>query len=159
MTKYANEIELGANSPLLKIAKKRTRGVPREHMAQVEVFRWAADPANLARWPELALLHAIPNAGGYRGGFKANVARVAWMKAEGVKPGVPDIHLPVGRAGWFSLYIEMKAEDGTLTEEQREWSRRLRACHHCAVVAVGADEAINHIMRYLDSFHTTVTAP
>ena len=44
----------------------------------------------------------IPN-GGYR-----NKAEAAHLKAQGVRPGVPDLCVPVARHGYHGLYIEMK---------------------------------------------------
>lgn len=48
----------------------------------------------------------IPN-GGLRS--KREAAR---MKGQGVRPGVPDLCIPVARRGYHSLYIEMKAAEG-----------------------------------------------
>ena len=53
-----------------------------EHDEQVLIFKWAR--LSEGRWPELALLFAIPN-GGHR--HKAVAAK---LKAEGVRAGVPD---------------------------------------------------------------------
>ena len=82
-----------------------------EHGEQVAVIVWADQQR--ARWPELAWLHAIPN-GGTRGSDKAAdgssmaARRGAELKAEGVKPGVCDLMLPVARGPYHGLYIEMK---------------------------------------------------
>lgn len=58
--------------------------------------------------PCLALLFHIPN-GGARGDNKeSNAIRGAAMKAEGVKPGVYDLFLPVARGSWHGIFIEMK---------------------------------------------------
>ena len=84
-----------------------------EHAEQVALFRWAAIARS--RYPELALLYAIPN-GGHR---HIQVARR--LKAEGVKPGVPDICLPVPRGNWSGLYIELKTARGTVSKAQRGW--------------------------------------
>ena len=53
---------------------------------QVALFGWAE--YNEAYYPELRLLYAIPN-GGHR-----HKAMSAELKAEGVKPGVPNLCLP-----------------------------------------------------------------
>ena len=54
----------------------------------------------------LSWFHAIPN-GGSRGDGTKRGAMIsgANMKAEGVKTGVSDLHLPVARLGYRSLYI------------------------------------------------------
>lgn len=100
-----------------------------EHEEQVALFGWAAFAS--VRWPELALLHAVPN-GGHR-----NKVVAARLKGEGVKRGVPDICLPVARGGFHGLYVELKAVGGQLSSEQKAWITALRAQGYCAEVCVG----------------------
>lgn len=114
-----------------------------EHREQVALIRWA-DFAR-ARWPELALLHAIPN-GGQR--HKAVAAR---MKAEGVRAGVPDLCLPVPRGRWHGLYIEMKTRRGRASPDQRWWLRALGKAGYRAEVCRGWDAARQVIEEYMDS--------
>lgn len=85
----------------------------------------------------------IPN-GGYR--RKSEAAR---MKAEGVRPGVPDLCIPVARGDYHSLYIEMKAPGGRPTEEQVAWIHRLRANGMCAYCCEGACNAVALIDAYM----------
>ena len=89
-----------------------------EHHDQVALFRWAA--WNLARYPELEWMYAVPNAA------KRSPRQGAYMKAEGLKAGVPDICLPVARGGYNGLYIEMKIKGNKPTEKQLEWHVALR---------------------------------
>lgn len=42
----------------------------------------------------------------------------AKLKAEGVRKGVLDVHIPLARGGAHGLYIEHKAGKNTLSEEQ-----------------------------------------
>ena len=79
-----------------------------EHSQQVALFAAVAQYVDSV--PELAWLHAIPN-GGSRGDGTKRGAMIAGanMKAEGVKKGVYDLHLPVARHGYHSFYIELKA--------------------------------------------------
>lgn len=116
---------------------------PLEAEEQELVIQWAE--WNEVRWPELRLLHAIPN-GGYR--RKSEAVR---LKAQGVKAGVPDLHLPVARGGAHGLYIEMKRQKGgVLSSDQQDWIRDLtQEGYECAVCA-GADAAITIITRYLE---------
>lgn len=98
------------------------------------------------QWPELSLLHAIPN-GGHRG--KAPAGK---LKAEGVRPGVPDYHLPVARGGYIGLWIELKRTKGGRTSpEQRAWIAALQAHGHRAVVCCGWEQAWAEIRDYLAS--------
>lgn len=76
-------------------------------------------------------------------------ATAARLKAEGMRPGFPDLLIPVARGGYHSLYIEMKAEGGKPTEEQARWIWRLREEGMCAYVCVGAGSAIELIDRYM----------
>lgn len=112
-----------------------------EHEHQKAVVEWAERMSGLA--PELHLLFAIPN-GGKRHMFTARK-----MKAEGVKSGVPDLCLPIPRAGHHGLFIEMKTPQGGLTPEQREWITALRTHGYRAEVARGFEAAINIIEDYL----------
>ncbi len=116
---------------------------PTEHEEQVTLFQWAA--ANSIAHPELHALFAVPN-GGHR-----HVAVAAMLKQEGVKAGVPDICLPVARGKFHALYIELKRSDRSNhpTDEQFEWLNRLRYFGNSAIVAYGADQAIQAIMAYL----------
>lgn len=120
-----------------------------EHVEQSLLMQWAEHVAG--RYPEVELLFAIPNAGGYTGGFRANVARVQKMKREGVKSGVPDLCLPVARAPYHSLYIEMKAgPTSRVSLEQKEWHARLRAQGHAVRVCYSWEAARDEIVRYLE---------
>ncbi len=107
------------------------------------LFKWAVLWG--AQHPELDLLYAIPN------GANKSIATAMKFKREGLKAGVPDVHLPVARQGFHSLYVEMKrAKGGSLSPEQVEWHRRLGDAGHKVVVAKGFDEARLAIESYLD---------
>lgn len=116
--------------------------VPTEHEEQRALMTWAA--AQAVRYPELHLLHAIPN-GGHRS--KATAGK---LKAEGVKPGVPDLHLPVPRGSHRSLYLEMKRQKGgKLSEAQRWWHEALTAQGHHVQRVDGFEQARTHLLAYL----------
>lgn len=116
---------------------------PTEHAEQVAFFAWA--DAMTARWPELALLYAVPN-GGYR-----HPATAVMLKNEGVKAGVPDIFLPVPLHHWHGLYIEMKRADRSNhpSAEQRIWIEELRRQGYCVAVCYGCEAAINAFTAYM----------
>ena len=113
-----------------------------EHHDQVAVMKWAV--LQSGRYPELAGLHATPN-GGHRS--KATAGR---LKAEGVKAGVPDLCLPLARAGYGGLHLEMKAKRGTVRPTQKWWLKYLNGAGQYAAVARGFDEAVEIIMAYLN---------
>ena len=108
---------------------------------QVNLFRWAEQ--NTIVFPELALMYHIPNGG------KRDAAEAANLKRQGVKAGVPDIHLPVARGGFHGLYIELKAGDNTVTDNQKRWLKRLSAEGHATAVCYGAKQASEVITAYL----------
>ena len=116
--------------------------VPTEAQEQEALFRWAAYAAG--RWPQLRLLYHVPNGG------SRHPAEAAHMKAQGVKPGVPDICLPVPVGRYAALYIELKRKrGGRVSEEQRGWIEALNRAGNRAVVCRGWDEAREEIVRYL----------
>ncbi|MES9947195.1 MAG: VRR-NUC domain-containing protein [Candidatus Thiodiazotropha sp.] len=123
--------------------RKRTRNGATEHQEQAALFRWATFAQ--ARWPELGLLHAIPNGG------QRNKIVAARLKAEGVRPGVPDLCLPVARGRWHGLYIELKALGGRPSKAQRQWIRALRRQGYRAELCVGWTGARRMIEDYLNT--------
>jgi len=113
-----------------------------EHNAQVALFQWAA--IERRKWPELALLFAVPN------GSNKSMAQAVKFKREGLKAGVPDVWLPVPRGKFNGLIIEMKKEKGgTLSQEQRWWIDRLSERGYWVEVCRGLDAAIKTIEGYL----------
>lgn len=112
-----------------------------EDAEQKAVFDWAA------YFPVLRWLHAIPN-GGMRDPREA-----ARLKAQGVKPGVCDIFLPIARRDYHGLYIEMKRDTKSgparPTPKQSEFMAYANDEGYLAVVCYGADEAIEKIRWYM----------
>ena len=74
------------------------------------------------------------------------------LRAEGVRAGVPDVMLAVRRGQWGGLFVELKRADRSnhATPQQLTWLANLRRYGYMAVVAYGANEAINVITTYLD---------
>ena len=87
--------------------------IDKEGGAQEMLFRWIT--YQLDEYPELALLYHIPNGG------KRDAKTATILKRQGVKAGVPDLHLPVARGGYHGLYIELKVGDNTTTKKQKDW--------------------------------------
>lgn len=72
------------------------------------------------------------------------------MKAAGVKPGVPDMFLPVAREGCHGLYIELKRRDGgRVSTEQTAWMEALARQGYKTALCHGWDAAREEIQRYL----------
>lgn len=114
---------------------------PDEHAIQVSCVAWAT--AQSAYRPELRLLYAVPN-GGHR-----HVRVASMLKVEGVRPGVPDLVLPVARGGFFGLYVEMKTRTGRVSTEQKEWMARLAAEGYRVEVCRSLEGFIEVVAGYL----------
>jgi hypothetical protein len=84
--------------------------IPSEHAEQVTFISEFEKT-----WPGVRIF-AIPN-GGMR-----NVIVAQKLKAEGLKPGVPDTYIPAWRT-----WVEMKrTKGGTTSKEQKDWHQYLR---------------------------------
>jgi|TARA_R110000796_G_scaffold165388_2_gene282178 hypothetical protein len=116
-----------------------------ESTEQQALFEWAE--LYKRETPELEMLYAIPNQGG---AGKAAIIRGQRMRREGQKKGIPDLCLPVRRANWNSLYIEMKdVKSGRMSPHQLDWAMKLFRHQNCCVLAHGFEAAREAIMEYL----------
>ena len=90
--------------------------VPTEHEEQATVIEWFD-----LEYPQYQeMLFAIPN-----GSYKGNKARASF-KDEGLRPGVPDLFLPVPIDQYHGLFIEMKRQKGSVTSDsQKLWIKKL----------------------------------
>lgn len=113
-----------------------------EDTEQIQVINWAHWHAS--KYEELTLLHHIPNGG------SRNKAEAVKLKQMGVRPGVPDLCLPVPKGIYSGLYIEMKFGDGRVEKTQREFLKAAAKHGHFCVVCYGADEAINILQEYVN---------
>lgn len=117
------------------------------------------------RFPDLLALFAVPN-----GGYRAKTTAVALQK-QGLKPGVPDMFLPVPRALFHGLWIELKRlREGEVSQAQAGWLTFLESQGYRAIVCwgwraaweelceyLGADEALGHapncaVTRHADGY-------
>lgn len=116
---------------------------PTEAVEQAALMRWAMYEES--KWPELTLLYHIPNEG------KRSRVTGGQMKAQGMRKGVPDLHLPVARGQYHGLYVEMKRRHGeTPTRDQADWLEALDAQGYCVCWAQGWDAAAHAIRCYLE---------
>lgn len=105
---------------------------PSESEEQIGFLRWWED-----MFPHVRILH-VPN-GGHRA---MSVAKK--MKAEGVRPGVPDLFVPK-----WSLWIEMKRQKGgRLSADQRDWIKYLNVIGHTVIVGKGATDASRQVLEW-----------
>lgn len=140
-------IALGPKSPLRSGPKNdyssRRRPKALEHEQQRALFAWVDDEATIRRYPELGLYFAIPN-GGHR-----SPAVAAKLKAEGVRAGVLDTHLPVARGEYHSLWIELKSPSGSVSPAQRDWIASLTRQGNRVVICTSWEAARDEILSYL----------
>ena len=113
-----------------------------EDTEQETVIQWAR--LSSGKWPELALLHHIPNGG------SRNKKEAVKLKRMGVLAGVADLHLPAAHAGFNSLYIEMKYGDGRLLTTQKIFLKLAAAWNNYCVVCYSAADAIEVLTAYLN---------
>jgi hypothetical protein len=123
------------------MAKKDEKLKVSEHDEQAALFQWAQ--LSRGRYPELGLMFAVPN-------WRPKEGQRIYLAAEGVKPGVPDIWLPVPRGGFHGLIIELKVAGGKLSSLQKSWIEALQGQGYCAMVCVGFDVAKEAIEDYLN---------
>lgn len=117
--------------------------IPTEAEEQTALFAWAE--WNKAQYPELALMYHVPNGG------SRNTAEARRLKEQGVKPGVPDICLPVPRGKYHGLYIELKRQrGGRISSLQKIWLTALAGQGYKCLVCFGAEDAKKEIVKYLE---------
>jgi len=107
-----------------------TKSLPSEHEEQVGLVNWFR-----AKFPGV-LIYAIPN------GEHRAISVAKKLRAEGVVPGMPDLHVPEWR-----LWIEMKrTKGGRLSEEQKAIHLRLQNIGDQVIVGIGATDASAKIL-------------
>lgn len=137
------------------IFKSKTDAVvsPRlsEHEEQAALIQWAKIYEHT--YPVLRLLYAIPNGAKLPFSKKLGGARFSSegrkLKDEGLKKGVSDLCLPVARGGYHGLYLEMKAMDGKLSADQKEWVKLLMQEGYLALAAYGFDQGREVLENYI----------
>ncbi len=99
------------------------------------------------QYPEVAeYMTAVPHGG------QRHKAVAAKLRAEGVTRGYPDILIDYPCGPFSGMRIEMKRRNATQSDikpEQRAWGDRLLAAGFLAVVARGADHAMDQVEEYL----------
>lgn len=127
-----------------------------EGSQQLALFVWLSGQARID--PIYALPYHIAN-GDSRGDTDLSRSIAGGrLKGQGVKAGVPDIHFPVARRGYHSLYIEMKrpglrpktekSPRGT-SDKQDRWIAALMAQGNCVAICYEWTEARDVFLWYL----------
>ena len=114
-----------------------------EHGEQCALFAWVA--LNKNTYPELNLLFAIKNE------EKSGSAIVGMrFKASGVKKGVSDLFLAIGRQNCHGLFIEMKKPGGKASKEQLEFGKNVQAEGYGFCVCDSWEKAKDILIQYLE---------
>lgn len=120
--------------------KNKGKSAPTEHDLQVRCLRW------LRNNHKRVLCYAIPN------GAYTTKTTARKLVAEGVCHGIPDLHIPIARGGYHSLYIEMKnGKAGRLSEHQKEMIKKLELLGNKVVVCRSLEDFVNEVETYLNS--------
>ena len=115
-----------------------------EDRHQMYVIKWSQQPSIRQKYPELKLLHHIPNE------RKCSPAQGKLLKLMGVRSGVPDLSLPAPKSGFNGLYIEMKTDTGRLSDNQKWWIEELKKEGYRCEVCYGWQSAVDILEDYLN---------
>lgn len=132
-----------------------------EHDEQAALFTWAKIWSD--RIPELELLFAIPNGQKCGAGISQmrKINTINKLKREGLKPGMPDLCLPVvakyyrkeGKVDSILvnsiLFVEMKYKKGKLSDDQNEKVDILWKAGHFVSIAYTWYEAAKTILFHI----------
>lgn len=133
------------------LKSKRAKAVDREGLEQAALLKEV-----VLRYPAAAkLIYHVPN-----GGHRHKLVAIK-LKEQGVKPGVPDLVLPMARGGYFGLYIEFKAMppfDAAVSASQDAYIQALTEQGYLAIVCRGHIDALEAIRAYLLQPPTRVAA-
>lgn len=122
---------------------KRAPSVPLEHDEQKALIA-AVDGAWGKGLGIAGLLVSIPNSAP-----KGHTA-AAYFRAEGLRPGYPDLTLDVPVGQYHGLRLELKRQRGGRIEpDEAVWHEKLRARGYAVAVPCGCDAAKAIIERYL----------
>ena len=125
-----------------------------EFHEQCKFYNWCVTHQDAEELPDLDLIFAVPNGAHLAKGQGSKLIK------EGMRKGVPDMCLPVPRAPFHGLWIEMKRPAikdykgkiiqtaGTSTEFQKKYKLRLDSLGYKVCVCYGKDEAKIAVLEY-----------
>lgn len=115
-----------------------------EHEMQAAFIAWTLEPLMLKLHPELFNVYAVPN------GTNSSVIAAARAKREGLKPGIPDLHLPHARGTYIGWWCESKIGSNDLTENQRVRCACLHEAGHAVTVHWSLESMQVSVLAYLE---------
>lgn len=114
-----------------------------EQQEQTALIKWTQQPSVRQLYPELKFLFHIPNE-------RSDKIQAALLKRMGVKPGVPDLLLPVPSGGHHGLFVEMKKVGGRVSDDQLWWLEHMKTNGYAAAVCYGWQQAVEVLTWYLN---------
>lgn len=121
-------------------AKSRKKPTNDEHKIQCACVKWFR-----LEYPKLKdMLFAVPNAA------RRSARNGAYMKDEGMLPGVADLILLKSNRFYGALCVEMKKPDKYQRPVQKEWQKECEAAGNKYVVCRSLDEFMKVITDYLN---------
>jgi len=114
------------------------RNSTRESEIQVMLFKWLSLYPNVRR-----LCFHIPNGG------NRDIQEAVYLKAMGVTAGVPDVFIAIPSHDFHGLFLELKSDNGTLSEPQKNFLYAASQQGYACRVTYGLDSAMNAVKDYL----------
>lgn len=123
-----------------------------EHQIQSAFFTLCYQHRN--QYPVLTrLIFAIPNGGNLVKKTSDKGQSFSWegkkLKDEGLKSGVLDVFLSVPNTKYHGLYIEFKAKNGVISDNQMLFCNEVREQGYCVEFFNNEVEAFNFVVKYL----------
>lgn len=120
-----------------------------EHDIQASLFNYCTIFEN--QFPQLKTMFAIPNGFWAAGSGKRKFALMNKYKAEGLKPGIPDICLPLPSADgkWNVLFLECKKPGEKLNDNQKKIHQLFNSKGIRVEIFYSRSEALNIISNHL----------
>ena len=109
-----------------------------------------AEQSTLVAWADGTGLEVLRYLHASLAGEVMSTGQAIRAKKAGMRPGVPDMFLPVPVAGRHGLWIEIKTRTGRLSPDQERWHEFLTRHGYVVVVARswgGAKEALVSYLR------------
>lgn len=111
-----------------------------EHRIQSAAFRWFR-----MQYPKMwHNLFSIPNSG------RRTEREGAYMKEEGLLPGVADVALMVPNKFYHACFFEFKTKTGRQSDSQKDWQSKITQDGYKYVVVRSVEEFVNEVYRYLN---------
>lgn len=110
-----------------------------EHKIQSSAFRWFR-----MQYPHMKHnLFAIPNAG------RRSEREGAYMKEEGLLPGVADVVLMKSNRFYGACFFEFKTDKGRQSDFQKEWERKITNDGYKYVIVRSLDDFMREVNQYI----------